>query len=126
MASGSAHNQGLDPLTIWELAAVNILIVLDHESKLDVKASRENMLALMAALDQGALDAFLEDPDFLSKTEALLLTILRGERITVGDPTTYAARKEIFTAAQVVYNHAVARGTWMLHPEIQKAMQDSA
>jgi len=47
MASGSAHNQGFDPLTLWELAAVNILIVLNPEKDLDVKASRENMLSLI-------------------------------------------------------------------------------
>ena len=124
MTSGKNDNPRIDPLTAWELAAINVLIALHPEEELDVKASRENMLSLMKALDRGELDPVLEDEIFMAKTEALLLALLHGERIEVTDPSTYEARKEIFAAAQVVYNQAVARGGWPLHPEIKKALQD--
>ena len=124
MPSGKKNNSQLDPLTAWELAAINVLIALHPEKELDVKASHENMLALMQALDRGELDPVLEDPAFMEKTETLLLAMLHGERIEVTDPSTYEARKEIFAAAQVVYNQAVARGLWDLHPEIKQALQD--
>ena len=124
MPSGTKNKSQLDPLTAWELAAINVLIALHPKADLDVKASRENMLALMKALDQGELEPVLADPTFMEKTEDLLLVMLRGERIEVTDPSTYEARKEIFAAAQVVYNQAVARGFWELHTEIKKALQD--
>lgn len=126
MPSGSKTNSQLDPLTAWELAAINVLIALYPEQELNVKASRENMLALMKALDRGELDPILGDPGFMEKTENLLLAMLHGERIEVTDPSTYEARKEIFAAAQVVYNQAIARGCWELHPEIKQALQDRA
>ena len=124
MPSGTRNKSQLDPLTAWELSAINILIALQPEADLDVKASRENMLALIKALDRGELDPVLADPTFMAKTEGLLLAMLCGERIEVTDPSTYQARKEIFAAAQVVYNQAVARGLRELHPEIKKALQD--
>lgn len=124
MPSGTKHNPPIDPLTAWELAALNVLIALQPHEDLDVKASRENMLALMQALDRGELDTLLADPAFLKKTEELLLAVLRGEQIDIVDPSTYDARKEIFAAAQVVYNQAVARGLWPLHPEIEGAIGD--
>jgi hypothetical protein len=124
MASGLKNKSLLDPLTAWELAALNILIALYPEDNLDVKASRANMLALIQALDRGDLDPALDDPKILALTESLLLAMLRGEKIQIADPTTFAARQEIFAAAQVVYNHAVARGFCNLHPDIRKAMRD--
>jgi hypothetical protein len=123
MPPGTKNRSKTDPLTAWELAALNVLIALNPEKDLDVKASRENMLTLIKALDRGALDPVLKDPNFMEKTERLLLAMLRGERIEVGDPSTYEARKEIFAAAQVIYNQAVVRGFWHLHPEIKKALQ---
>ncbi len=122
MPSGIKNSSQLDPLTAWELAALNVLIALHPEEEMDVKASRENMLALIKALDRGALDPVLEDLNFMDKTERLLLAMLRGERIKVGDPSTFEARKEIFAAAQVIYNQAVARGIWGLHSEIKNAL----
>lgn len=123
MPSGIKNDSPLDPLTAWELAAINSLIALHPEADLDVKASRENMLALMNALDRGELDPLLSDPAFMQKAEDLLLAMLQGARIQVSDPSTYHARKAIFATAQVVYNQAVARGMWDLHPEIQQAVQ---
>lgn len=122
MASGKEADAQLDPLTAWELAAITVLITLHPEDEMDVKASRKNMLALMQALDAGELDSTLADPGFMTRTETLLLAMLRGERIEVSDPTTFTARKEIFAAAQVVYSQGVARGFWELHPEIREAM----
>lgn len=124
MTSGTENKAQLDPLTAWELAAINVLIALHPEADLDVKASRENMLALMKSLDRGELDPVLKDPIFMAKTEDLLLAMLRGERIEVTDPSTFAAREEIFAAAQVIYNQAVARRFWQLHPEIKGALKD--
>jgi hypothetical protein len=123
MPSGTHDNSPIDPLTAWELAAISVLITLHPQQDLDVKASRENMLALMKALDKGELGPILADKAFMKKTEALLLAWLRGERIEVTDPSTYQARKEIFAAAQVVYNQAIAQGLWPMHPEIQDAIQ---
>lgn len=124
MPSGTKNNSQLDPLTAWELAAINVLITLHPKENLDVKASCENMLALMKALDRGELDPVLEDPTFMKKTEVLLLAMLHGEQIEVTDPSTFDARREILAAAQVVYNQAVARGFWALHSEIKGALQD--
>lgn len=124
MASGIEHKQQIDPLTAWELAAINLLIALYPENNLDVKASRSNMLTFIQALDRGDLDPALGDPKFLKLTESLLLAMLWGEQIQVADPTTFNARKEIFAAAQVVYNHAVARKLWIIHPEIRKAIKN--
>jgi len=78
MTSGTENKAQLDPLTAWELAAINVLIALHPEADLDVKASRENMLALMKSLDRGELDPVLKDPIFMAKTEDLLLAMLRG------------------------------------------------
>jgi len=123
MESGKKNEQELDPLTEWELAAINVLIALDPKAEMDVKASRENMLALMNALDRRELDPLLGDAGFMEKTETLLIAMLQGQRIEVSDPTTFAARKEIFAAAEVIYNQAVARGLWELHPEIRQAIE---
>lgn len=125
MTSGKDEQRKLDPLTDWELTAINILIALHPKADLDVKASKQNMLKFIEALDRGELDTVLGDPAFMEKTEALLLAMLRGERIDVSDPSTYSAHKEIFAAAQVVYNQAVARGIWELHPEIRAAINQS-
>jgi ABC-type amino acid transport substrate-binding protein len=122
MASGRKHDGGPDPLTAWYQAALEILRA--SQGEVNPKASRENMLALMQALDQRELDAALADEGFMTTTETLLLAMLRGERIEVPNPNTYAARKEIFAAAQVIYNQAVARGLWALHPEIRQAIQE--
>lgn len=123
MGSGKAPEQKLDPITDWELAAINVLFAAEPKADWDVNAVRENMLALVGALDAGKLDPVLGDRGFMKKTERLVLALLRGERIEVFDPNIFAARKAIFAAAQVVYNQAVARGLWNLHPEIKQAMQ---
>jgi hypothetical protein len=123
MPSGTKNNPQLDPLTAWELAAINVLIALHPDENLDVKASRENMLMLMQALDRGELVPILADPIFMEQTEALLLAMLQGKRIEVRDSSTFEARQEIFAAAQVIYNQAIARGLWELHPKIRQAMQ---
>jgi len=125
MGSGKKNKRRLDPLTDWELAAINVLVALDREKEMDVKASRENMLALMQALDLGELEAALHDEGFI-KTKRLLLAMLHGERIEVTDPPTFNARQEIFAAAQVIYNQAAARGLWTLHPEIRQAIEEQA
>ncbi len=123
MNSGKKPEQQLDPMTAWELAAIQLLIALKKGQDIDVKASKANMLVLIQALDKGQLNPALQDPGFMQKTEALLLAALHGGRINVSDPSTYAARREIFAAAQVIYNQAVARGWWELHPDIRQAMQ---
>jgi hypothetical protein len=126
MNSGKASETPVDPLTSWELAALQLLIALKKGQDIDVKASKANMLALMQALDKEQLNPALQDPGFMKKTETLLLSVLRGDRIQVTDPSTYAARREIIAAAQVIYNQAVARGWWDLHPEIRQAMRDES
>jgi len=123
MGSGNAPESKLDLLTDWELAAINGLFAAQPRADWDVNAVRENMFAFVEALDQGHLEPVLADQAFLQKTERLVLALLRGERLEVFDPNIYAARNEIFAAAQVIYNHAVARGLWDLHPEIKQVMQ---
>lgn len=122
MASGRKDNGRPDPLTAWYQAALEVLRASQGET--DPEASRENMLALMQALDQRELDGALADKGFMTTTETLLLAMLRSDKIEVPNPNIYAARKEIFAAAQVIYNQAVARGVWALHPEIRQAIQD--
>jgi hypothetical protein len=124
MTSGRKHDREIDPLTDWEKTAVNLLTACRPDEKVDFEASRENMLTLMHALDGGELNAALADEGFMMVTETLLLAMLHGERIEVPNPNTYAARKKIFAAAQVIYNQAVARGLWKLHPEIRQAIED--
>ncbi len=122
MPSGKKTDLGLDLLTAWELAAINVLLASEPQAAFDVNAVQANMLAFVQALDAGQLTPVLEDAVFMQKTEALLLAMLKGERIDVVNPEVYAARQAVFAAAQVTYNQAVARGAWPLHPEIQKAM----
>lgn len=122
MASGEKHDSQLDPLTRWELAALNIIIALDPRAEWDVNAVGKNMLTVVQDLDRGDLDPALEDKGFLSLTEDLLLALLRGDQIEVTDPGIFAARNEVIAAAQVVYNQAVARGFWEMHPEIRDAI----
>ena len=123
MASGEKHDSQLDPLTRWELAALNIIIALDPKADWDVNAVGENMLIVVQALDRGKLDPALEDKGFLSLTENLLVALLRGDKIEVTDPGIFGARNEVIAAAQVVYNQAVARGFWDMHPEITEALK---
>jgi hypothetical protein len=123
MVSGEKHDSQLDPLTRWELAALNIIIALDPKADWDVNAVGKNMLTLVQALDRGDLDPVLEDEGFLSLTENLLLAILHGDKIEVTDQGIYAARNEVIAAAQVVYNQAIARGFWDIHPEITEALK---
>ncbi len=122
MASGEKSESQLDPLTRWELAALNIIIALDPRADWDVNAVGENMLTVVQALDRGKLDPALEDKGFLSLTENLLLVLLHGDKIEVTDPGIFTARNEVIAAAQVVYNQAVARGFWEIRPEIRDAM----
>ncbi|HCU57776.1 MAG TPA: hypothetical protein DF984_06080 [Anaerolineaceae bacterium] len=61
MASGEKHDSQLDPLTRWELAALNIIIALDPKADWDVNAVGKNMLIVVQALDRGKLDPALED-----------------------------------------------------------------
>lgn len=122
MTSGKKHESQLDPLTRWELAALNVIIALDPKPDWDVNAVANNMLIVVQALDRGELDPALEDNGFLTLTEDLLLALLRGEKIDVTDQAIFAARNEVIAAAQVVYNHAIARGLWTLHPKIKSAM----
>ena len=123
MVSGEKHDSQLDPLTRWELAALNIIIALDPRADWDVNAVGKNMLTLVQALDRGDLDPVLEDEGFLSLTENLLLAILHGDKIEVTDQGIYAARNEVIAAAQVVYNQAIARGFCDMHPEITEALK---
>lgn len=122
MASGKKTDPKLDPLTAWELTAINILLASEPQAVFDVNAVQANMLAFVQALDAGQLTPALEDQGFMQKTEALLLAMLKGERIDVVNPEVFAARQAVFAAAQVTYNQAVARGLWPLHSEIQQAM----
>jgi hypothetical protein len=112
-----------NPLTQWVDLVKNILLSLDDDHDIDEKSVQEQMLVLMHALDRNQLDVQLRDSVFMEKTEALMLALLRGDPIEVNDVRTYAARREIFAAAQVIYNQAVARGLWPLHPEIRDAIQ---
>ena len=112
-----------NPLTQWVDLVKNILLSLDDDHDIDEKSVQEQMLVLMHALDRNQLDVQLRDSVFMEKTEALMLALLRGDPIEVNDVRTYAARREIFAAAQVIYNQAVARGFWDLHPEIRDAIQ---
>ncbi len=123
MASGEKHDSQLDPLTRWELAALNIIIALDPRAAWDVNAVGKNMLTVVQDLDRGDLDPALEDQGFLSLTENLMLALLHGDRIDVTDPGIFAARNEVIAAAQVVYNQAIARGFWEMHPEIREALK---
>jgi hypothetical protein len=125
MTSGKKTDPGLDPLTAWELAAINILLAAEPQTEFDVNAVQANMLAFVQALDAGKLTPALEDKGFMQKTEALLLAMLKGEQIDVVNPEVYAARQAVFAAAQVTYNQAVVRGLWELHPEIQKALDSN-
>ncbi len=109
---------GTDVLTTWEVAAINILIALDPGLDLDVHASRENMLALMQALDRGDLAPVLRDEAFIALTESLLLAVVRNERIEVADTSTYHARGAIIAAARVIYHRVVAEGLHPSHAEI--------
>ncbi|MDY6874239.1 MAG: hypothetical protein SVR81_09790 [Chloroflexota bacterium] len=122
MVSGKKTDPGLDLLTAWELAAINVLLAAEPQGDFDVNAVQANMLTFVKTLDAGKLTPALEDQGFLQKTEALLLAMLKGEQIDVINPEVYAARQAVFAAAQVTYNQAVARGVWQLHPEIQNAM----
>ena len=123
MASGEKHESQLDPLTRWELAALNIIIALDPKAEWDVNTVGKNMLTLIQALDRGDLDTVLEDQGFLTLTENLLLALLHGDKIKVIDRGIYAARNEVIAAAEVVYNQAVARGFWEMHIEIRTALR---
>jgi hypothetical protein len=119
------HEETLDVLTAWQNAAILQLRSLGLENRIDDFNVRENMLVLIQALDQGKLTGAMGDAVFMHRTEALLLAMLRGERIEVLDPYVYAARNEIFAAAQVIYNQAVARGLWKMHPEIRKTLDNA-
>ena len=125
MASGKHNGKNIDSLTKWALSAVDILNDIHPEGEINGTPYPERMLMLVKALDQGEMDSIFEDVEFLGKTEDLLLAMLRGEKIEVADPTIFDARNEILAAAQVIYNQAVARGFWELHPEIRQAMDNS-
>jgi hypothetical protein len=122
MDSGKKPESQLDLLTAWELMAINVLLAVEPQADFDVNAVQANMLALIKKLDSGKLDPALADPGFRQKTEALVLALLHGDRIEVSNPAVYAARQAVFAAAQVVYNQAVARGLWLIHPEIKAAI----
>lgn len=124
MGSGRENHREIDPLTAWERAAVKVLMSPAGDEGIDTNASRENMLKLMKALDRGDIDSVLSDAEFMKKTERLLLALLGGERIEVAQASIYAARKEIFAAAQVIYNHAVLRHFWVIHPKIEDSMDE--
>jgi hypothetical protein len=121
MDSGKKPDSGLDLLTSWELMAINVLLAAEPQADFDVNAVQANMLALIEKLDGGELDPALADKGFMQKTEELLLALLHGDRIDVTNPAVYAARQAVFAAAQVVYNYAVARELWLIHPEIEAA-----
>lgn len=125
MASRGKSAPKLDPLTDWSAAAINILKGIRPGEAIEAYAYRDTMLMLVKALDQGEMDSVFGDVDFMEKTEDLLLAMLRGEKIEVADPNIFDARNEIMAAAQVIYNQAVARGFWELHPEIRQAMDNN-
>jgi hypothetical protein len=125
IASGKKNKGTIDPLTAWAWSAHQILVSVYPGKQFDEKDALENMLMLIQAIDEGKIEPVLSDPGFMSKTEDLLLVLLRGTHIEVTDVSIFAARKEIFAAAHVIYNQAVVRGMWVLPPEIRKAMQDS-
>jgi len=125
MASGKENKFKFDPLTGWAVAANEILKILYPKEEFEEQAYKDNMLMLVKALDQGDLDKIFGNTDFMKKTEDLLLAMLRGKQIDVTDPIIYNARNEIFAAAQVIYNQAVARGFWKLHPEINRAIENN-
>ena len=123
MDSGKKPESQLDLLTAWELMAINVFLAVEPQADFDVNAVEANMLALIEKLDSGKLDPALADPGFMQKTEALMLALLHGDRIEVTNPAVYAARRAVFAAAQVVYNQAVARDLWAIHPEIKAAIE---
>jgi len=122
MASEEKTGNQLDLLTSWELMAINVLLAIEPQADFDVNAVQANMLALIEALDAGKLDPALEDKGFMQKTESLLLTLLHGDPIDVVTPAVFGARQAVIAAAQVIYNQAVARGLWPIHPEIKAAL----
>ena len=123
MASGTKHEPQVDPLTAWAQAAGNLLEAVQQDQGKGEMRKQAEMMALMEALDGGQLAPALADRQFMKLTEDLLLAMLRGKRIEVADSDVYAARGEIFAAAQVIYNQAVARGLWTLHPEIREGIE---
>lgn len=123
MTSGKKPEMELDLLTSWELMAINVFLAVEPQADFDANAVQANMLALIEKLDGGELDPALADKGFMQKTEDLLLALLHGDRIEVTNPAVYAARQAVFAAAQVVYNQAVARGLWLIHPEIKAAIE---
>ena len=122
MAENEKTGSSLDLLTSWELMAINVLLAIEPQADFDVNAVQANMLALIEALDGGKLDPALEDKGFMQKTEELVLALLHGDPIDVVNPAVFGARQAVIAAAQVIYNHAVARGLWPIHPEIQAAL----
>ena len=124
MAEDEATNNPIDLLTAWELMAINALLASEPQADFDVNAVQANMLALIEALDASRLDPALRDKGFMQKTEALLLALLHGEQIDVVNPAVFAARQSVIAAAQVIYNQAVARGLWPIHPEIRAALEN--
>ncbi len=126
MTSGSLQNTDIDPITRWELAAITLLIDIQEGKDIDITAVKTNMHRLIKALDEGKGLSALKDPDFMKKTETLLLAFLHGERITVSDPHIFEARREIFAAAQVMYNMAVSQKYWEIHPDIKHSMGQAA
>ena len=125
MAEDEATNNPIDLLTAWELMAINALLASEPQADFDVNAVQANMLALIEALDASRLDPALQDKGFMQKTEDLLLALLHGEQIDVVNPAVFAARQSVIAAAQVIYNQAVARGLWPIHPEIRAALENS-
>lgn len=124
MASEEKTGNQLDLLTAWELMAINVLLAIEPQADFDVNAVQDNMLALIEALDSGKLDPALEDKGFMQKTEELVLALLHGDPIDVVNPAVFAARQAVIAAAQVIYNHAVARGLWPIHQEIKAALAE--
>jgi hypothetical protein len=123
MESGKQANNNLDILTSWELMAINVLLAVEPQAEFDVNAVEANMLAFIQALDAGKLDPALQDESFMEKTETLLLALLHGDQIDVANPYVFEARQAVFAAVQVIYNYAVAKRLWKIHPEIQSAME---